>query len=214
MGVYKLSANSVKNGRTIYGSMLAGNTAYANGDFNSIATSIVGAGGATSITFNSIPSTYTHLQLRCITSGTRADYQISEFNVQFNGDGGTNYSAHDFYGQGSASTSNTTSRTNQTSIILAPGTQGANAGSPSGGRFGAAVIDIFDYASTVKNKTFRAISGVDLNGTYNSLGGRVGMTSGIWRNNTNAVSSITITPQLSPFVQYTKFALYGIRQAV
>ena len=27
--VYKLSANSVKNGRTVYGSMLAGNTAYS-----------------------------------------------------------------------------------------------------------------------------------------------------------------------------------------
>jgi hypothetical protein len=43
--VYKLSASSV-TGRTNYGSMLAGNPAFVDTDFESIATVTVGSGGA------------------------------------------------------------------------------------------------------------------------------------------------------------------------
>jgi hypothetical protein len=54
--VYKLSASSV-TGRTNYGSMLAGNPAFAiPTDFESIATVTVGGGGAATVTFSSIPS--------------------------------------------------------------------------------------------------------------------------------------------------------------
>jgi len=64
--VYKLSASSI-TGRTTYGSMLAGNTAYELiGDFESIATVSVGSGGAADVTFSSIPATFTHLQIRYI----------------------------------------------------------------------------------------------------------------------------------------------------
>jgi hypothetical protein len=69
--VYKLSASSV-TGRTNYGSMLAGNPAFEfPTDFESIATVTVGGGGASSISFTSIPATYKHLQLEIYGKNNR-----------------------------------------------------------------------------------------------------------------------------------------------
>ena len=42
--------------------------------FDSIATVTVGAGGSSSITFSSIPSTYKHLQIRLLAQTNRATY--------------------------------------------------------------------------------------------------------------------------------------------
>ncbi len=205
--VYKLTANSVKNGRTVYGSMLAGNEVFSPNSYESIATQVV-ATTANSITFSAIPNTFTHLQIRGISSGTRNDYRISEFGTTFNGDSGNNYSSADMYGNGTGSTLAPTVLTSISNIRLAPGTQGANAGGTA--RFGAVIIDILDYANTNKYKIFRANSGVDVVGNYNGLNGRMGMTGGTWLN-TSAITSITLTCNLPPFIQYTKFALYGIK---
>jgi hypothetical protein len=76
--------------------------------------------------------------------------------------------------------------------------------------YSASIIDILDYANTNKYKTYRALTGIDKNGS-----GSIQLTSGVWRN-TTAITSITITPQsnTSPtnqFQQYSQFALYGIK---
>ena len=49
-----------------YGTLLAGNAYYNPYFYDSIATVVVGSGGASSITFSSVPSTYKHLQIRFI----------------------------------------------------------------------------------------------------------------------------------------------------
>ena len=48
--------------------IMASSTSAANavGDYESIATTTVGAGGTSTVTFSSIPSTYSHLQVRVI----------------------------------------------------------------------------------------------------------------------------------------------------
>jgi hypothetical protein len=69
--------------------------------------------------------------------------------------------------------------------------------------FGAGIVDILDYANTNKYKTLRALAGVDFNGS-----GRVGLTSGLWQS-TSAINAITL--EGSSFVQYSSFALYGIK---
>ena len=66
MGIYKLStAGSFATSRTLYKSALAGNAVfvpnYAVGAYDSIATVTVSTATPT-ITFSSIPSTYTHRQ--------------------------------------------------------------------------------------------------------------------------------------------------------
>ena len=65
--------------------------------YDSIATTTVGAGGASSVTFSSIPQTYTHLQLRYF-GGNNANPGGSGF-VSFNGDTtDANYYDHVLYG--------------------------------------------------------------------------------------------------------------------
>ena len=72
--------------------------------YESIATTTVGALGASSVTFSSIPSTYKHLQLRWIARSNRVAAQ-DFVDIRLNSDTGANYSAHLLYGDGSAATS-------------------------------------------------------------------------------------------------------------
>jgi hypothetical protein len=118
----------------------------------SIATVTVGGGGAADITFSSIPSDYTHLQIRGIGLITSA----GGFTVQFNTDTGSNYSWHQLYGEGSIAQAN--SGATQTFMYMAYG--GGSTTAPN-----AFVTDVLDYANTNKYKTLRSLSGNDLNGS-------------------------------------------------
>jgi hypothetical protein len=160
----------------------------------------VGSGGASDITFSAIPSTYTHLQIRGIARSARALY-LDGLWIQFNGDTGANYSSHVAYGSGSSvsgfSTSN--SSTPQCAVGIAGATSPANV-------FGANILDILDYASTSKNKTLRALSGIDNNGS-----GEIDFGS-MARYNTAAITSVRLFNESGTnFQQYTQFALYGIK---
>ena len=174
-------------------------------DFQSIQTVTLGAGGASSITFSSIPSTYSHLQIRGIAQDARPTYGISELALQFNGDAGNNYSFHGLYGNG-ASVISEAAAPMPGAFIRANGMLGTT----TGGTFGAFVFDILDYANTSKNTTTRNLCGVDFNGTISSFGGRAGLWSGAWLN-TSAVSSIVLYSTNANLQQYSSFALYGIK---
>jgi len=159
--------------------------------YDSISTVTVGAGGVSSITFSSIPSTYKHLQIRALHVTAAAG---SSATLRFNGDTTTsNYRQHTLYGTGAAAGVNTIA--NQLYSPYDSG--GAATTSP-----GAMVLDILDYADTNKYKTARYLSGYDANGS-----GIIQFVSGLWTS-TSAISSITFT--LS-FNQYSSFALYGIK---
>jgi hypothetical protein len=140
MGVYKLSANSVKNGRTVYGSMLAGNTAFQPTHFESIATTTVGSGGGgTSVSFSNIPSTYTHLQIRCSAQTNRGTYGTDSYYMRFNSDTGSNYNYGYLRGNGSAMAAY---HYNSAQSLIEVGSASGTTNSSS---FGGAVIDILDY---------------------------------------------------------------------
>jgi hypothetical protein len=179
----------------IYASQISGHLFAPSGAYDSIATVNVGSGGTSSITFSSIPSTYTHLQIRAFT-GT-ATYWSNAGYLAFNGDTTTsNYNDHAIYGSG-ASVASYYDSTNQGLFYLGKSTSG----------FDAAVIDILDYTNTNKYKVSRSLFGYDVNGAT----GYVGLASGLWRN-TAAISSITITAGgAGDFAQYSQFALYGIK---
>jgi len=168
-------------------------------DYESISTVTVGSGGSASITFSSIPATYTHLQIRGITRSTRAITQTA-FRVRFNSDSGSNYSYHGLYGDGSSAQVDAGA---STTYIQLPRFSGASA---TADLFGAGVIDILDYANTNKNKTLRALAGVDRNGA-----GDIWFNSGAWYN-TNAITSITLTEaSTGDFAEYSQWALYGVK---
>lgn len=163
--------------------------------YESIATSTVGSGGSSTITFSSIPSTFAHLQIRVmqITSGGYA----ASTTLRFNSDTGANYAYHYLLGDGSSATAG--NGVSQTSIL--PFFNG-NTTSPW-----VAVIDILDYTSTAKQKTIRSLNGSDNNGSgYAVLG------SGLYKPSTiAAIDTITITSPSGSFSQYSSFALYGIK---
>lgn len=204
--VYKLSANSVKNGRTVYGSMLAGNTVYTPSSFESISTVTVGSGGAASIEITSIPSTYTHLQLRCYLQADRATYGMGEFEMTVNGAGGTNYSRHGIVGYGSGNTGYWGNA--DAAYIYADRGLGTN----TGGTYAGLVIDILDYKDTNKYKTIRGLQGVDFNGSVGGYTGAVNFFSGAYKS-TNAITSIKFVSVYGNFTQHSRVALYGIKVA-
>jgi hypothetical protein len=179
--------------------------------FESIATQTVGSTAVSYVDFTSIPGTYTHLQLRMIVQETRSLYGISEAMLQFNADYTSgNYKSHKLYGDGASATAGVDATT--TGAFIGDGTLATNR-APNGTTFGAAIVDILDYTNTNKYTTTRALSGVDLNGTVDSYGGRVGLFSGVWLN-TSAITSIRVYPTGgSDFRQYSHFALYGIKSA-
>jgi hypothetical protein len=166
------------------------------GDFDSISTITVGAGGSATIAFNSIPQEYTHLQIRSIAQNSSVNMTFCKIN--FNGDTATNYSWHELGGNGSTATS-----------VAAASTAFGVAFDPivpnSVGAFGAGITDILDYSNASKNKTIRALSGVDRNGS-----GNIFLISSLWRN-TSAITSIVLTSSSGNFTQNSFLALYGIK---
>lgn len=194
----------------ILGILASANYQRATSSYDSIATVTLST-SASSITFSSIPATYTHLQLRGSIQSDRGSYNVDNATVRFNSDSGANYSRHNV--DASAST---------TTAPEAYGTGGATFGGPiptvtgvATNVFNGFVMDVLDYANTNKYKTMRILAGYDVNGTggTGSFGGTVGLYSGSWQN-TNAVTSITFAPvDGTNFKQYSKIALYGIKGA-
>ena len=173
-------------------------TPAAQSSYESIATISVGSGGASSISFTSIPSTFTHLQIRGIARSGRASTQ-DEYKINYNSDTGNNYSRHSVVGYGSGvEATGFVSQSHWRAGWFAGNNLTANG-------FGAAVFDILDYTNTNKYKTGRGFTSYDGNGNGNS-----GFVSGVWLS-TSAITQIDITPAFSSFLQYSSFALYGIK---
>jgi hypothetical protein len=164
-----------------------------------IASATVGAGGVSSITFSSIPQTFTHLQVRGIVRNTASGGSGAEVYAQFNS-ATTNYiQFHQIYGDGTSAVSNSALSGSAFLPVFNP-RSGTTANV-----FAGFVMDILDYTNTNKNKTVRTLSGWDANGD-----GFVIFRSGLWMD-TSAISSITIGMESTfNLAQFSSFQLYGI----
>ena len=199
--VYKLSTSRLSS-RTSYSSMLAGNAAFIPTSFESIATVTVGGGGVANVEFTSIPSTYTHLQVRIFGRTNCSDQNGDFFQTTFNSDTGSNYSWHFLKGDGSSASATAGTTQSMMESNRVPGSL------ITASVFGTIIIDILDYTNTNKYTTIRSLGGFDGNGS-----GEIYLNSGSWRN-TNAVTSIKFTNSGSRTIQqYSHFALYGIKGA-
>jgi hypothetical protein len=165
---------------------------YPRGSFESIATTTVGVAGSDTITFSSIPATYTHLQIRGFANSGGGG---TATNLRFNSDTGSNYAYHFLLGDGSSASAG--SATSVAQIVY----NSSNVAT----YFSGQIIDILDYTNTNKYKTVRILNGFDTNGS-----GAIALRSGLWQS-TAAITTITITSTLFP--QYSHFALYGIKSA-
>ena len=160
---------------------------------------VAGTGSSGTITFTSIPQTYKHLQIRCIARSSESAAQTN-YDMQFNGDTGSNYAYHYLAAVGSSVIAS--GAATQSSIFLsamAAASAPANVVSPK-------IIDIHDYASTTKYKTVRKFEG-QINSTY---GGQIHTSSGLWMN-TAAITSITLFVPGYNFTTQSTFALYGMK---
>jgi len=180
----------------ILGIIASQNYPRVTNSYESIATVTVGATAVSTITFSSIPSTYTHLQVRCIFKPSNGN----SANISFNGDtGSSNYRWHYLYGSG---TSVAAGADLQSKGYL--GYAGTNAG------YFTFVTDILDYTSLNKYKTVRTFNGYETNSD-----GFVMLASCLWFNSSiAAINSITIGMNSGEtLTQYSQVALYGIRGA-
>jgi hypothetical protein len=155
--------------------------------YEPIQTQTLGS-ATTTITFNSVPQTYTDLII--IVNGTTSGGNGS-LNISFNGTGGTAYSDTNLFGDGSSTGSlRRTSRANITDAILY--------NTPS-----MIIYNIMNYSNTTTYKTVLIRAGVAQS--------EIGTTVGLWRS-TDAISSISLV-HTQNMTAGTTATLYGIANA-
>lgn len=160
--------------------------------FDSIATTTTASGSAW--TFSSIPSTYTHLQLRLfMTTGT------GNVHLRFNGSTGTLYG---YSAVGTNGTASISSGSNSTDRIYINEIN-YNIGNSTGAAF---LVNIYNYANTNTNTYVTTQAGY-----YDGASSRmVSYGYGLWQS-TAVIDSLTITTTGSTAVSGQSLALYGIK---
>lgn len=169
--------------------------------FELIASSTVGSGGSSTISFSSIPSTYTDLALVVSARGTDSVYQ-TDCNIQVgNGsiDTGSNYQTKEISGDGVSVTSGSFTTTN-----IHPPMPGSTATSNTFGNF---TLYIPNYASA-NQKSMTCDVVTENNGTYAAAR----LCSYLYTG-TSAINIITLTAASGTFVQHSTAYLYGVKNA-
>lgn len=171
----------------------------AGATYEPIATTTLGSAAA-SITFSSIPGTYTDLRVVYILRTDRAN-TVDGGKLQFNSDTATNYSNTYISGDGTSALSNRASTVNSIDIVQSIGNNATS------GIFGLTTVDIFSYAGSTF-KTCLITTSTDQNGS-----GRTNAIVGLWRS-TSAITTITLTPSTGPnWLAGCTATLYGIKAA-
>ena len=166
--------------------------------FVKIASVVVGAGGAASMAFSSIPSTYTDLCLKFSVRTNRATYTSELLRVDFNGSS-SSQSSRLLEGAGTTASSFSLSTTQ-----VAVATKSASTAST----FSNGELYIPNYAGS-SNKS---ISG-DSVAENNATSGPLYLGAALW-SNTAAITSISLTSTISTTIQqYSTATLYGILKA-
>ena len=170
-----------------------------NPNMVAIQTVTVGAGGASSISFTSIPQTYTDLVLKLSTRSSYTGVVYDEIQFQFNGSSST-YSARTLQGNG-ASAASYTSTTNG-HLFYGP------SNSATANTFGNGEFYIPNYTGST-NKSVSSDGVGENNGTTSITD----LSAVLW-STTSAITSITLLlGSASNFMQYSTATLYGIKNS-
>ena len=161
---------------------------------------INGTGSAGTISFTSIPSTYSSLQIRVTARDTVTGTTNEDIRLRFNNITTSSYTRHNLSGDGANATAGGSTATTYLDIYQVVPKAGTTANI-----FGGVIINIHDYASTSKNKTVRALGGADLNGS-----GNIGLHSGLFID-TTAINRIDLISNGTAFATNSTFALYGMK---
>jgi hypothetical protein len=165
--------------------------------FELIASVTVGSGGAATIDFTSIGSSYTDLCLVHSARVSRSAYHDSIL-LSFNGST-SNRTQRRIYGTGSSVAS--------TADTLMYGGQ-ASGNTATASTFGSSTIYIPNYTSS--NNKSSSEEGVSENNATNA---QADMNANLW-SNTAVINQITLTPESGgTFLQYSTAYLYGVKNA-
>lgn len=171
------------------------------GMYESIATTTIGSGGSGSVSFTSIPSTYTHLQVRGFINVTSRVTSVGYWQLNGSTDV-NNYYSHVVASDGGSAFAGNWLPGNGRPYHLFQVGQAIS-------KPGMLILDILDYTNTNKYKTSRMFSGSASKGAGDDY---VEIGSGHFRS-TSAINRIDIGFYNGTMGQYSKFALYGIKGA-
>jgi hypothetical protein len=167
--------------------------------FTKIASVTVGAGGAATIDFTSIPSTYTDLCLKVSARGDLPQVYDSIY-CQVNGLTTSIYTRLTVSGSGSSAGSGTSTTTK---LFLGA----ANGKNATANTFGNAEIYFPNYAGSTNKSTSTDIV-QETNGTEAYMYLAAGLIA-----TTNAITSIKLSLESNLFLQYSTATLYGINKS-
>ena len=157
----------------------------------------VGAGGAASMEFTSIPSTYTDLLVK-VSARTNRAAPVDGVNIAFNGST-SNFTGRYLESDGSSAYSGTSTR-------IAASAVGNTA---TASTFGNSDIYIPNYTSS-NNKSFSGDTVTENNATP----ALADLIAGLWSNSA-AITSIALTPLIgTTFDQYSTAYLYGVSNTI
>jgi hypothetical protein len=180
----------------------------ANPTMTLISSNTVGSGGATSVTFSSIPATYTDLKLVMSVRTNIAEVR-SVLGIVINGDTtGANYSYRLLYGVGASTVGSAAGPGASFGYVFY-----VDAANATASTFGNTELYIPNYTASI-NKSISNDGVAESNDTTNS---GIAMNNAYW-NSTAAITSISLLTQTSgvasgAFVQYSTFYLYGISKS-
>lgn len=166
--------------------------------FVAIATANLSTGTSASISFTSIPATYTDLYL---VVSARNNGNGSGQYIQYNSSS-SSYSQVRLISDGPTATSPSNTFTSSNFFLAMD-----NRANASG--FGVATIYIIDYQGANNKHTVQSSTNPDRGTSYDFI-----ETDAATWNNTAAITSITLTPESASFAQHTTATLYGIKNTV
>lgn len=156
------------------------------GTYTLIASNTLGS-NQTSVTFSSIPGTYTDLVLVMYVKNSGS---LNNGQITFNSDTATNYSSTYLQGNGSVAAS---SRVSTQSNIYTVEIDTVN--------WTPIIVNIMDYSNSTTYKTTLLRGG--------SASDRTAAWVGLWRN-TNAITTVGLATYGGNFLSGSTFKLYGI----
>lgn len=166
--------------------------------FTKIASVSVGSGGAASMDFTSIPATYTDLCVKLSGRSARAGQQVDNLFITFNSTT-TNFTMRALAGNGTSPSS--------TNYAIRYASFSVDAAGSTASTFSNHEIYIPNYTSA-NYKSYSADSVSENNATD----AQSDLVAGLW-SNTAAITSISLLPEVSTWVQYSTATLYGIKNS-
>jgi hypothetical protein len=173
-----------------------------------ISSSIV-IGTAASVTFSSIPATYTDLVLKLSARSNASGATDTLGDLRINATTSSLYSNTTVYSDGASSASyrNTAGTYAQCFTISGAGATGST--------FGSVELYLPNYISTTQYKVASVFSAAESNTATANTWYWNGATAALYRESANAITQVTVALNTSgaSFVTNSSFYLYGIKKS-